>query len=442
MNATIYYIFSLGMVGLVSKAAWGGNGPSRAAADQDFAQGSYSGAARKFASWLAVHPEDGDARNRLGWCRYRTGQFDAAKRTFDEELRRDPGDNDARIGRGFSRLQTGDVTGALADFRESLSSRPSDPDARRGLALAAIRSGEEMRLRDDADPATPISVPARAIADDLEVRRDDGAFAPIFVKGVNLGAALPGKYPTEFPSSVATYSGWLDAIAELGANAVRVYTLLPPEFYAALAAHNAASPARKLWLIQGVWSELPPGADFSDPAYVEAFEDDIARAIDAVHGDLALPLRAGHAGGLYETDVSGSLLALIIGREWEPWAVQSFDAKYPDRTAYEGTYFRVEGAKAMEGWVAGVCNFAAGYEAKRHRTLHPLTFANWPTLDPLHHPTESGRDEENAWRATYGIPFPEAYREPPWENDAVSLDATAIRPTEAMPAGFFAAYHI
>jgi tetratricopeptide (TPR) repeat protein len=442
MNIRFCCLLVLGGAGLFSRVAWGAEPPSRDAADRDYADGSYSAAAKKFAAWLAVHPEDGDARNRLGWCRYRTGGFAAAKAIFDEQLRRHAADADARVGRGFSRLQTEDVAGALADFRQVLVIRPADPDARRGLALAALRSGEETRLRNDADASRPVSVPARALSDYLEVRDEAGAYSPLFVKGVNLGAALPGKYPTEFPRDVATYAGWLDTIAGLGANAVRLYTLLPPEFYAALAAHNAAPSARKLWLIQGVWAELPDDGDFSGTSYVEEFDAEIARAIDAIHGDLVLPERPGHAGGLYDTDASDALLALIIGREWEPWAVQAFDARYPDRTAFSGTYLRVQSGHAMETWVARMCDFAAAYEARRHRMLHPLTFANWPTLDPLRHATESNRDEEDAWRAKYGIPFPEALREPPWENDAVSLDATAIGPTEAMPAGFFAAYHV
>jgi hypothetical protein len=96
----------------------------------------------------------------------------------------------------------------------------------------------------------------------------------------------------------------------------------------------------------------------------------------------------------------------------------------------------------MEAWVASMCELAAAYEARRFGMLHPLTFANWPTLDPLRHETEAERNEEDAWRAKYGIPFPEAFREAPWENDAVALDATKIVPTAAMGAGFFAAYHI
>jgi len=378
-----------------------------------------------------------------GWCLYRAGDFAAAAGAFRDELSRRSGDVDARVGLAYAQLQQGEVAGARSDFRAVLSAHPGNGDARHGLSLAALRDpGEELRLDADASPTQPLAAPARAAADFLEIRESGGGYAPIFIKGVNLGAALPGRYPTEFPREVSVYLEWLDRMADLGANTVRVYTLLPPEFYRALATHNALAGVRRIWLIQGVWAELPPDNAFDDPGYVADFEREIAAAIDAVHGDLVMPPRPGHASGIYDADASSSLLAMIVGREWEPFAVSAFNAKHADVTAWRGTYFEVSGGRAMETWVARMCDFTAGYEAKRYRTLHPLTFANWPTLDPLRHETESNRDEEDAWKAKYGIPYPEALAEPAWENDAVTLDATKIAATPQMPAGFFAAYHI
>jgi hypothetical protein len=392
---------------------------------------------------IAARPDDDDARNRLGWCRYRAKSFDEAATVFEAQLIRRPGDTDASVGLAYAQLQRGSVAAARTLFRAVLGSDAGNVDARRGLSLAALRAPfEELRFRPDADPAQPVAVPARALIDFLEIKEADGSYAPIYVKGVNLGAALPGKYPTEFPREVSVYLQWLETMGSLGMNAVRLYTLLPPEFYEALATHNALSGARKLWLIQGVWAELPEADDFADATYVAEFEREIARVIDAVHGDLVTPPRPGHASGVYETDASSSLLALIVGREWEPFAVSAFNARYADLTAWRGVYFSVEGARAMETWVARMCDFAAGYEVTRYRMLHPLAFANWPTLDPLRHETESSRNEEDAWKAKYGIPFPETLRERPLDNDAVSLDATKIAATPVMPSGFLAVYHI
>ncbi|HEX4824604.1 MAG TPA: hypothetical protein VFV19_09830 [Candidatus Polarisedimenticolaceae bacterium] len=369
-----------------------------------------------------------------GWCLYRAGDFQDAAEAF--------GSDPLSVGGAYAALQLGQVEAARARFRGILKLHPDEKDARHGLALAALREPvEELRFERDADPARPIAVPARALKDVFEVRTSSGAYEPIFIKGVNLGAALPGKYPTEFPRDLSLYLKWFDTIAELGGNVVRVYTLMPPEFYSALSTHNALAGARRLWLVQGIWAELPDDGNFDDPDFLAEFRAEIDRVIDAVHGDLVSPPRPGHAGGIYETDASSSLLALILGREWEPYAVKAFDAGKPP-ASFAGTYFRAYKVPAMEVWAAGICEAAAAREVKRYRTLHPLAFANWPTLDPLRHDTDADRAEEDAWKKRYGVPFPEAYRDAPWENDAVSLDATKIVPTAKMPAGFFAAYHI
>lgn len=288
--------------------------------------------------------------------------------------------------------------------------------------------------------APSLRVPVRAGRDYLEVRGARG-WEPLFVKGVNLGLALPGRWPTEFPQDPALYARWFDAIADLGANTVRAYTLLPPVFYRTLAAHNAAPGKPRLWLVQGVWTELPERHDFGRAEAIAEFEAEIARVIDALHGNLTLDPRPGHASGTYDADASASLLALVIGREWEPFAVRDYLAMVPGRRDWKGRWLRVRSGNAMERWVAARCDFAAGHEAVRYGMLHPVTFANWPTLDPLRHPTESSRDEEDRWRRRLGLPGLAPIADP-WDNDAVEIDAARIEPTAAMEAGFFASYHI
>jgi len=65
---------------------------------------------------------------------------------------------------------------------------------------------------------------------------------PFYIKGVNLGVALPGRYPSEFPEDSSRYEGWLDSLAAMNANALRVYTILPPTFYRALRSWNRNHP--------------------------------------------------------------------------------------------------------------------------------------------------------------------------------------------------------
>lgn len=450
-------------------------------AERAYAEGRYAEAIPLLEAWLRDRPDDGDARVRLGWARYRLGEFHRADAVFREAVRRDPASRDARTGLGYARLQLGDTAGAAAAFREVLAVEPDHRDALRGMGLAARRDpGEslladglaaarrleslgpadaeaalvraalerrsggpgETRRRPDAARSQPLDLPVRAGRDYLELAGGDGRWRPFFVKGINLGAALPGRHPTEFPTDEATWASWLDTISGFGANTVRVYTLLPPAFYSALRDHNARAGAARLWLVQGVWTELPPGHDFADATFTAEFEAEIARVIDAVHGDLVLAPRPGHASGIYDADASGSLLAWIVGREWEPFAVVDFDALHPSTCSFEGAWFEAKGVRAMECWTARVLDFAAGYEQRRHRALRPTAFANWPTLDPLVHPTESTRAEEDAWRRRRGIAVPAGTSGQAWDNDAVALDATLVRATAANPAGTFASYHV
>lgn len=452
------------------------------AAEKAFDEGRFREAADALEQYVTDHPGDHDARIKLGWSYYRLGEFGPARSAFTTALAIAPGSTDARVGLGFTTLQLEGPEEAANIFRDALKIGPGLPDALEGLVLAAARPGAERplledgrraalallardptdsqmtllllqleaalgesverRLRPDADPADPLTVDFRAGVDYLEARGEGRRWSPLFVKGVNLGAALPGRFPTEFPLDEGTYQDWLDGIAGLGVNTVRLYTLFPPAFYTALAAHNADPAKTPLWSIEGVWSELPARDDFDDPEFVTEFQGEIARVIDAVHGALAVPPRPGHASGIYTSDVSKSVLAFIIGREWEPFAVAAYETLRPRQTSWTGRWFEVRGARAMECWVARMCDYAAGYEARRYRVLRPLTFADWPTLDPLTHPVEASRAEEDKWRDHYGVPRPAALAGAAWEDDGTTLDPTLIHPTAAMKAGFFAAYHI
>lgn len=431
----------------------------------------YSEAIALLEEYLETFPRDNDSRIQLGWSCYRLGQFAKAKATFAAALERDAKSDDARIGLGYSALQLEGADAAAGWFREVLERDANHRDALEGFVVAgqragasravvqasrvaarrleslagtgpsdAIPAGTERRLRGAEDPAKPLSVRARAVRDYLEVH-ENGVWTPIFVRGFNLGAALPGRYASQFPEDEETYRAWLEAIAGMNANAIRLYTLLPPAFYRALDDYNDRHPAERLWLIQGVWAELPPKHDFKDAHYLEEFHAETARIIDAVHGNLVLGARAGHASGAYTADASESVLAYIIGREWEPFAVADHNRIHSGEPAFEGRWYTVTDGEAMENWVASVCDWAADYEAKSYRTLRPLTFANWPTLDPLHHPTESTAAEEDHWMRVYKLPA-RAERKVVWEDDAVTLDATKIRATPENPTGFFAAYHI
>lgn len=300
-------------------------------------------------------------------------------------------------------------------------------------ADAAPARGPKPRATAAASNPRPTKVDSgyvRAAGERFEIVRG-GVAHPIFFRGVNLGAGAPGHFPGEFAFTLEDYRRYIRFARELHANAIRLYAVHPPSFYQALREENLAHPDRPIWLFQEVWTELPDSDDFWDPAFSSAFETAIRGAVDAVHGNALVAPRPGHASGHYDADASPWLAGWLLGREWEPYAVRVTEKKHPDRTEFRGAYFTVEHATAMEAWLAHACETAAAYETSHYRTAHAVSFVNWPTLDPMRHPTETERGG----------------REAEHDEDAYSVDPARIRPVKDAAIdpsfrGYFANYHV
>src|SRR3989475_805891 len=230
-----------------------------------------------------------------------------------------------------------------------------------------------------------------------------------------------------------------ELIAGARANAVRVYTILPPAFYRSLKAWNDAHPDRALWLLHGVWTEPPPGDDYDAASWNAAFRAEMRRVVDLVHGHGLIAARPGHAFGRYDSDVSDHVLGFIIGREWEPSSIRAYDARRRDRTAFAGRFLALDRGTPADVWMAEQCDYLLTYEWDTYHAQRPIAYTNWPTLDPLSHPTEPTLEEEQRLRRRYGFPPNPRLKE--YDNDRESLDAMLVHATSANLVGYFAAYH-
>ena len=420
-------------------------------------------------------PDESDARAvERAWSALRMSRVDEADTRFRAALARCPGFPSALVGAAYVAMRHGDDSTAGRFFGRAVAVQPANYDALVGLGMLAYRHGDLARswrrfagalaivpgdsvslwyldripaARDSLTLAAPrrparTIVAARTGAHVFEVPNDSGGWRPLWIKAVNLGAALPGKHPSEFPADDGTYEHWIELAARMNANAIRVYTIHPPHFYRALARWNAAHADHPLWLIQGVWTELPPGAKqerYDDRAWNSAFLAEMHRVVDLLHGSAVIPQRPGHASGIYATDVSRWTLAYIIGREWEPYSVVAFAKAHPKQTRFDGAYLTMRGGNAVDAWLAKVSDAMIAYEMQRYNQQRPLAYTNWPTLDPLHHPTESTLAQEDSIRRVRHEIMPEAPRE--YDNDAIGLDAALVRATSAYAAGVFASFH-
>ncbi len=402
---------------------------------QVYRRGASAAAASRFAAADSLCPGDHAAQVGLGFALLRQGQVRHAAERFSRAVATDSADADAWYGLGLARARLGERDRAVAAWRRALRLAPAYADAQQQLLGAGVDSG---LVPPPVPRPTEPRVPARTSGNGFEVRTPDG-WRPFYVKGVNLGAALPGKFPSEFPTDDSTYAHWLRLIAAANANAVRLYTILPPAFYRALKRWNTAHPQRALWLVHGVWAELPPENDYDDPTWKAEFRAEIRRVVDLVHGHAAVAARPGHAFGRYDVDASDHVLAYIIGREWEPFSIRAYNRKRSERTSYGGRFLALDHGTPADVWMAEQCDYLLRYEWDAYHGQRPIAYTNWPTLDPLHHPTEPTLEEELALRRRFGFPPNPRLRE--YDNDGESLDAMLVRTTAENLAGYFAAYH-
>lgn len=329
-------------------------------------------------------------------------------------------------GLGQAYLRLGNIQKARWAFHKALEIEPDHKESISSLEfLTQVQDIEDSR-------SVPSRVRFRVGSDYLEME-EGGKWSKIFFKGVNLGLGLPGYFPGEFPIEKGTYLKWFEKISELGVNSIRLYTLHPPSFYEAFYQFNQPKP--RLYLFQGIWIELPPQNNFYEESYLKDVKEKIRNAIDAVHGSAHLPEKRGYASGSYRIDVSFYVVAFIFGREWESCAVKGFNELH-HRTVrnYRGEFLSVREATPFERWITEMADYLQCYEKEKYGESRPVSVVNWPTLDPLLHPTESTYEMNMEFQ---GIKIPQTLCH---ENeDEESLDLSKIKAIQG--SGFFATYH-
>jgi tetratricopeptide (TPR) repeat protein len=390
-------------------------------------------ARRVLEDLLGRNPDDKQALALLGFIANREGNFAEAESVFRHLLEQEQ-TADGYYGLGISLRNQGRNDEAYRVTQQALALDPQHSDA--AVLLNSLAPDKRLTplVRGNLEVAglrVPFSV-------------QEGYFQvggkPLLIKGVNLGVALPGKFPSEFPEERGVYAQWLELLGAMNANVIRLYTILPPVFYEALYAYNVAHPDAPLYLIHGVWTELPENHQYAGD-FQEAFLSEAFNVIDVLHGQARLEPRLSHASGTYTADVSPWLLGFIIGREWEPFSVKAFDQTTPGRS-YQGEFLSCENCTATEAWLAEVMNDITHYQVQTYQQQTPIAFTNWPTLDPLYHVTEATRAQEAALRQARG----ESYEGVPvnhvdFNDDESTVDATKILATPSFLAGHFASYH-
>ncbi|AXH99553.1 hypothetical protein DV702_07200 [Sporosarcina sp. PTS2304] len=255
----------------------------------------------------------------------------------------------------------------------------------------------------------------------LEVLQN-GEWTPMTIKGVNIGMGKPGAFPGEAAITEEEYYRWFQQIGEMNSNTIRVYTLHPPGFYHALKTYNEGHD-QPLYVMHGVWineENLEESLDAFEKENLEDFRKEMKQLVDVIHGDANVPPRPGHASGIYNSDISKWVTAWMIGIEWYPFMVENTNKIHSSLGEYEGKYFETKSAQAFEYWLAEQMDILVTYEMDNYNQIRPMSFVNWVTTDPLHHPSDASGQE-----------------------DIVSVNPNLIYTRGEMEnAGQFASYHV
>ena len=349
------------------------------------------------------------------WTLLRADSLAAAKERFTQADRLCARNLDAKVGLGYVALRAGQLSASDSLFRLVIKADSSNADAWDGLTLAAWQGGDHPKaliygrrairlnpknpttrnILDSIDPdwdrppprkpvrPSRLQLVSRTRGDRFEVL-SAGTWRPFYINGVNMGVALPGKFPSEFPTDSATYAGWLDTIAAMHANTapglhhppagvlprapglesrrIRSAALAGPW---SLDRAAAETRLRRLHLEGGL-----PGGDAAGgrPAARRGGTPDPARA----RRRALRRRRVALDSGLHHRPGVGALRGQGIRRE-----------AIPEPRTYRGPVPRDRpGARP---WTSGWPSSATTCWATRWSAttpLRPIAYTNWPTLDP------------------------------------------------------------
>lgn len=263
-----------------------------------------------------------------------------------------------------------------------------------------------------------------ATTDETTIYVDRGqGYQPFVVRGVDLGAGIPGHWATDYAIGEETYLRWFRMIQDMGANTIRIYTILHDDFYNAFYRYNKGNDD-PLYLLHGVWVNdytLNSHVDAFDASFLGDLIEDGQNMIDVIHGRKKLSEQGDKGTGRYTKDISPWVLGYIPGVEWEVSSVVYTDQVNPDKRQYQGTYFRTGAdASPYEAMLATLGDELVRYETQRYGQQRLIAFCNGPATDPFLYPAAVT-----------------AYR-----YKLACVDVEHIETTEAFQSGQFASYHV
>ncbi|HEM3180323.1 hypothetical protein [Streptococcus suis] len=216
------------------------------------------------------------------------------------------------------------------------------------------------------------------------VRKTKGGEHPFIVKGVTIDSGIAGYHQNDFAIGEKRYLSWMKSISDMGANTIRVKTIMDVDFYVALDKHNRQSD-KPLYLLQGVRVDDVrdnTAIDAYHPQYRGRLLEDVKDAVDVIHGRRKV-WNTDLGSHYYRKDVSKWVLGFIVGDQWNGSTV-AYTNHQVKQTSYKGEYISTgQTATTFEAMLAEVLDEMVVYETKKYGWQHLVSFASSTLTDPF-----------------------------------------------------------
>ena len=279
-----------------------------------------------------------------------------------------------------------------------------------GALYAVYYEGVYWNLNPDA----PVTAEFRTLDGEIQ-HLTEGRWETLEIRGVDVSSSLPGEPAMDFAAGREDYLRWFEAIAAMGANTVRIYTIMDSDFYEAFYQFNTES-GLTLYLLQGL--QVSDAANYgAEDAYDSEFRELLIQngqaAVDVIHGRKRIALGDTSGTGVYRWD--------LVGSEWDSGNIAYTNNSTLHPLSYEGTYFTTAPeANRFEVLMAEIMDRIVQYETEKYKTQRLIAFVNDPNNDPF------------AYEDLYATRF--------FKYNQV--DAEHVVPTQALCSGYFAAYRL
>ncbi len=258
---------------------------------------------------------------------------------------------------------------------------------------------------------------------DMFITDENGEHTLFEMKGVDIGLGIPAHFATDYAIDKETYLRWFELIQEMGANCIRVYTILQADFYEAVYEYNIDNE-NPLYVVHGIWVDdyiHNASVDAFDETFIDPFIQESLDLVDVLHGRKKFYFDDEHGYESYKWDISPWVVGYITGVEWETSIVSFTNHFSEDKAQFSGNYlYTGEDAAPFEAFLTQSADALMTYEAEKYGQQKMIAFSNWPTTDPFEY------EEKIATQ---------------FSKTAV-IDVENIYPTDLNKSGMFASYHI